>query len=41
VQAPLAQKRARARFVVDNDGDLATMRGDVAAVLAALRQPSP
>jgi dephospho-CoA kinase len=36
-QAPLAEKRARARFVIDNDGDLATMRRGVAAVLDALR----
>ena len=36
-QAPLAAKRARADFVVDNDGDLATMARGVAAVLDRLR----
>lgn len=37
-QAPLAAKRARARFVIDNDRDLATMRAGVAAVLDQLRR---
>lgn len=40
-QAPLATKRARAAFVVDNDGDLATMERDVAALLAQLRRTTP
>lgn len=39
-QAPLDEKRARAGFTVDNDGDLATMRAQVAAVLDALRGPA-
>ncbi len=37
-QAPLAQKRARAGFVIDNDGDLATMRRAVATMLSTLRE---
>jgi dephospho-CoA kinase len=37
-QAPLEHKRARAGFVVDNDGDLATMARGVAAVLDRLRE---
>lgn len=40
-QLPLADKRARADFVVDNDGDLATMHAQVAAILERLRSPSP
>jgi dephospho-CoA kinase len=40
-QAPLADKRARAQFVVDNDGDVATMQRDVARVLATLRGSPP
>jgi dephospho-CoA kinase len=40
-QAPLAHKRARARFVVDTDGDLPAMHGSVAAVLDQLRQERP
>lgn len=40
-QAPLAAKRARAGFVIDNDGDLATMHRDVAALLEQLRRPAP
>ncbi len=40
-QAPLAQKRARADFVVDNDGELATMQQQVAAILDRLRPGSP
>ncbi len=36
-QAPLAAKRARANFAIDNDGDLATMHRGVAAVLDRLR----
>jgi dephospho-CoA kinase len=39
-QTPLDVKRARAGFVVDNDGDLPTMARGVAAVLDRLRQPS-
>ncbi len=35
-QAPLAEKRRRAAFTVDNDADLATMRAAVAAVLQAI-----
>lgn len=35
-QAPLADKRARARFVIDTDGDLPTMHRGVAAVLDQL-----
>jgi dephospho-CoA kinase len=37
-QAPLAQKRARARFVIDTNGDLPAMHRGVAAVLDQLRQ---
>lgn len=40
-QAPLAQKRARARFVIDTDGDLPTMHRGVAAVLEQLRREHP
>jgi dephospho-CoA kinase len=40
-QAPLAQKRARARFVVDTDGDLPAKHRSVAAVLDQLRQERP
>lgn len=40
-QAPLADKRARAGFVIDNDHDLATMHRDVAAMLDQLRHHSP
>jgi dephospho-CoA kinase len=43
-QAPLATRRAAATFVVDNDADLATMRAQVARVLADLQergQPRP
>lgn len=39
-QAPLAQKRARADATIDNDGDLATMRAQVAALLGRLA-PAP
>jgi dephospho-CoA kinase len=37
-QAPLAEKRQRAAFVIDNGGDLATMRRGVANMLHALRR---
>lgn len=40
-QAPLATKRARAGFVIDNDGDLAIMQRDVAAMLDRLRSTTP
>lgn len=36
-QAPLADKAARCRFTVDNDGDAATTRAQVAAILTTLR----
>ncbi len=39
-QATMADKQARASFVIDNDGDLATMHRDVAAMLDQLRPPS-
>lgn len=39
-QAPLAEKRARADFVIDNDGPLAATERAVEAVLAQLRQRS-
>lgn len=35
-QLPLALKRARADFVIDNDGDLANLRAHVARVLTAI-----
>jgi dephospho-CoA kinase len=38
-QLPLADKRARAGFVVENDGELATMHTQVAAILDQLAQP--
>jgi dephospho-CoA kinase len=37
-QAPLAAKRARAEFTIHNDGSLADLRAQVAAVLAALER---
>lgn len=40
-QAPLASKRARARFVLDTSGDLAALRAGVAAILDQLRQAAP
>lgn len=40
-QAPLAEKRARARFVLDTNGDLAALRGGVAAILDQLRTTAP
>jgi dephospho-CoA kinase len=36
-QAPLAAKRAAATFVIDNDGDLATMHAQVARILGELQ----
>lgn len=40
-QAPLAVKRARAGFVIDNDDDPAIMHRDVAAMLERLRSTTP
>jgi len=40
-QAPLTEKRARARFVLANNGDLAALRVGVAAILDQLRQATP
>lgn len=40
-QAGLAQKRARATFLVDNDGTLEGMKAQVAAILARLQAAPP
>ncbi|MGB3965647.1 MAG: dephospho-CoA kinase [Planctomycetota bacterium] len=38
-QAPLPDKRRAAAFTIDNDGDLATMRNQVATLLERLAKP--
>lgn len=40
-QTSLEQKRARADFLIDNDGSLATMQVQVAAILERLRPSAP